>query len=225
MIDIPLHLLSRTFQDAIQVTRALGLRFLWIDSLCIVQDDKNDWTIEAAKMAQVYQGSYFTIAATSSTNSDGGLKTIWDSRLSSRAWVLQEQVLSPRLIHFTEHQMFFQCFSGLESEDGTVNDAGLSSLKGTALTPEGEMGLGMRDFSTPAQAISSWWSWVEEYSYRSLTFHSDRMAAVAGIVMYYRSVTLDEAILGLWKETLWSDLGWQVDDSSNQDVTSHLPAK
>lgn len=34
---IPIHLLTRTFQDAIHVTRSLGLQYLWIDSLCIIQ--------------------------------------------------------------------------------------------------------------------------------------------------------------------------------------------
>jgi len=261
--SIPLSQLSKTFLDAIRVTRALGLRFLWIDSLCIVQDDRDDWAAEAAKMAQVYHGSHVTIAATSSMNREGswegGLhldtlapsipvklkdtdgehsntsmcfvrfpaasrRRIWDSTLSSRAWILQEQVLSPRLVHFTENQMFFQCHAGLESEDSTLKDVGLTSLKTNSLTTEESLGL--RDFSTPISAISSWWSWVVEYSGRSLTFPSDRMAAIAGIVDYYfRSVVLDEAMLGLWRNSLWSDLGWQVDDKSNQEIISHSPDK
>ena len=40
---IPHRLLPKTFQDAVVVTRALGLRYLWIDSLCIIQDDEGDW--------------------------------------------------------------------------------------------------------------------------------------------------------------------------------------
>jgi hypothetical protein len=48
LVEIPLQKLPRTFMHAVQVTRALGLRYLWIDSLCIVQDDPQDWEAEAA---------------------------------------------------------------------------------------------------------------------------------------------------------------------------------
>ncbi|OCL11137.1 hypothetical protein AOQ84DRAFT_287841, partial [Glonium stellatum] len=58
-----------TFRDAILVTRALGVRYLWIDSLCIIQGDQLDWQTESSKMVDVYTKSYFTIAAGNS-NSD-----------------------------------------------------------------------------------------------------------------------------------------------------------
>jgi hypothetical protein len=53
-----------SFQDAVIVTRTLGVRYLWIDSLCICQDDLRDWEREAAKMASVYSNSYLTISVT-----------------------------------------------------------------------------------------------------------------------------------------------------------------
>ena len=65
--------LSKTFQDAILFTRTLGFRYIWIDSLCILQDSLRDWEIESAKMASVYSQGYLTIAATHSTNGQGGL--------------------------------------------------------------------------------------------------------------------------------------------------------
>jgi hypothetical protein len=64
--------LSRTFQDAINITRALGIRYIWIDSLCIIQDDKEDWERESAKMAEIYSCSYLNLAATGSADGDGG---------------------------------------------------------------------------------------------------------------------------------------------------------
>jgi hypothetical protein len=60
--------MPKTFQDAVTVTRKLDIPFLWIDSLCIVQDSVTDWEIESAKMADVYGGAYVTIAAVSSSN-------------------------------------------------------------------------------------------------------------------------------------------------------------
>lgn len=71
-LNIKFSELPKTFQDAVHITRALGLRYLWIDSLCIIQDDKRDWEIESAKMAGIYTGSYLTIAATASADSSGG---------------------------------------------------------------------------------------------------------------------------------------------------------
>jgi len=63
------HLLPKTFQDAIITALRLEIRYLWIDSLCIIQDDKTDWDTEAARMGAIYENSYLTIAATSSPSS------------------------------------------------------------------------------------------------------------------------------------------------------------
>ncbi|KAF7933629.1 uncharacterized protein EAE98_003338 [Botrytis deweyae] len=64
--------LPLTFRDAISIVRALGIRYIWIDSLCIIQDDQDDWKKEAARMAIVYSNSYLNLAATGSHDSRGG---------------------------------------------------------------------------------------------------------------------------------------------------------
>ncbi|KAF7558234.1 hypothetical protein G7Z17_g193 [Cylindrodendrum hubeiense] len=70
--NIPYNALPPTFQDAVSITRRLGIRYVWIDSLCIVQDDKKDWEIEAAKMASIYDEADLVLAATGSIDGDGG---------------------------------------------------------------------------------------------------------------------------------------------------------
>ncbi|KAL2833819.1 heterokaryon incompatibility protein-domain-containing protein [Aspergillus cavernicola] len=65
--------LSPTFRDAISLVRRLGIRYIWIDSLCMIQDDIRDWETESSKMASIYRNSHFTIAATHSPNGEGGL--------------------------------------------------------------------------------------------------------------------------------------------------------
>ncbi|KAH7086879.1 heterokaryon incompatibility protein-domain-containing protein [Paraphoma chrysanthemicola] len=65
--------LSRTFQHAIEVTRRLNLKFLWIDSLCIVQDNISDWAAEARCMRQIYGNAACGIAATAAVDGTGGL--------------------------------------------------------------------------------------------------------------------------------------------------------
>ncbi|KAK1959985.1 HET-domain-containing protein [Colletotrichum sublineola] len=64
--------LPRTFQDAVKVTRDLGFRYLWIDSLCIIQDDLLDWEQEAASMEHVFSSAIVTIAASSAKSSAEG---------------------------------------------------------------------------------------------------------------------------------------------------------
>ena len=146
MAGIPSSELPQTFQDAISVTRRLQIRYLWIDSLCILQDSPEDWDHESAQMHLVYGNAYVTLAADDSRNSSEGLfrdrfpslvtpiivATAWkealakkfvviprrfwsesvaESPLNRRAWVLQERYLSPRIIHFGETQILWECKS------------------------------------------------------------------------------------------------------------------
>jgi len=61
--SIPWSTLPKTFQDAVFIARRMDVRYLWIDSLCIVQDDEQDWMVESAKMCDIYQGAFLTISA------------------------------------------------------------------------------------------------------------------------------------------------------------------
>lgn len=90
--EIPMESLPPTFREVISFARRLGIRFLWIDSLCIIQDDGEDWAREAAKMASVYQNAYLVISATKSAGSDGGLFSNLDPQLKSHtAFVCNDQ--------------------------------------------------------------------------------------------------------------------------------------
>lgn len=65
--------LSKTFHDAIYAARKLGIEYLWIDSLCIIQDSPGDWQTEAALMGQVYSNGLCNLAATAATEGSQGL--------------------------------------------------------------------------------------------------------------------------------------------------------
>lgn len=73
--SIPWIDLPRTFQDAVKFTLALGIHYLWIDSICIIQGDSQDWIQEAPKMHAVYKNSYVTLAALCGRDSRNGLRT------------------------------------------------------------------------------------------------------------------------------------------------------
>ncbi|KAK1756993.1 heterokaryon incompatibility protein-domain-containing protein, partial [Echria macrotheca] len=68
----PLTSLSQTVQDAVEVTRSLGLPFLWVDALCIIQDDEADKSREIEQMATIYRNTAVTIAALSATGATKG---------------------------------------------------------------------------------------------------------------------------------------------------------
>jgi hypothetical protein len=69
---IPWDHLPKTFQDAVSITFKLDIRYIWIDSLCIVQDDLEDWEKEASKMATIYSSSYLTLSVLHAPDDQGG---------------------------------------------------------------------------------------------------------------------------------------------------------
>jgi hypothetical protein len=138
--------LPQTFQDAINVTRALSIQYLWVDSICIIQDDAQDWETESKLMEQVFSSAYITLAASCSSGTDDGFlkprphrecvlmrkdddscyyicdaiddfnRDVDQGELNTRGWVLQERALSCRTIHFTNSQTYWECGEGVRCE-------------------------------------------------------------------------------------------------------------
>lgn len=76
---ISMSLLPKNFQHAIIVAKAIGIQYLWIDSLCILQDDVADWELESSKMASFYQNAHAVLIASNSSDSQGGFwNPSWD---------------------------------------------------------------------------------------------------------------------------------------------------
>lgn len=69
---IYLQAMPQNFQDAIFATRRLNVRYLWIDSLCIIQDDMSDWAHEASKMGNYYRNAFIVLSSLSATNTSTG---------------------------------------------------------------------------------------------------------------------------------------------------------
>ncbi|KLU91176.1 hypothetical protein MAPG_09699 [Magnaporthiopsis poae ATCC 64411] len=137
--------LSKTFRDALEIIESLGLRYLWIDSLCIIQDSEEGFLIECAKMGQVYFNAICTVAASDSSTSDGGCFIPRDEAVVTGSTVLclnkytdtrgrnlmspefgrnhgdepsqsYERELSPRLLHYTKYQVLWECRECTASE-------------------------------------------------------------------------------------------------------------
>lgn len=78
--QIAIKTLPQTLKDAISVTRRIGFRYLWVDSLCIIQDSPTDMSLEIALMPEYYSHAVFTLCAASSPSSTSGF-------LNSRPWI------------------------------------------------------------------------------------------------------------------------------------------
>ncbi|KAI0096945.1 HET-domain-containing protein [Nemania sp. FL0031] len=68
-------ILPKSFRDAVELVRGLGVWYLWIDALCIIQDDVDDWENESAKMADVYQNAFLTISTDAAQDPTQGIFT------------------------------------------------------------------------------------------------------------------------------------------------------
>jgi len=246
---IPFQSLSRTFQEAVIAVRKLGYSYIWIDSLCIIQDSKEDWEREAQIMGDIYRNSILTIAATASKNGDEGCFRIrntlrerpcllWDDDecsmlvdlkendivkcyrqevnngpLNKRAWVLQERVLSPRVIHYAAKTVYWDCQEAHLSDSGRelADNREVSTLGGK---DEDLRLFGDIDWSVEEYFSDRWRFNVEQYCSMELTIESDRYVAFTGIIKYVEEAIGLHCISGLWKEYLLAHMLWRVEDSS-----------
>lgn len=84
--QIEISSLSKTFRDAIVVTQEIGVRYLWIDSLCIVQDSEEDFEEECGRMHLIYNRAYCNLSAQDSADVSGGLFIPRGGELPLRPW-------------------------------------------------------------------------------------------------------------------------------------------
>jgi hypothetical protein len=240
---IALRDLPKTFRDAIMITRQLGSNYLWIDSVCIVQNSKVDWQREAGRMAEVYQNAYCTISAAGANGANDGLfferdvssvlplkahtdrrtglgrtrrhhfyfydNAAWqrffsDSPLSSRGWILQERILSPRIIHFGRQQLLWECLS-----HGACESFPLGFPRNMTGRGYKNVKLGQQLYDDGSIDREQWKQWVEDYTRRNLTVEGDKEAAIAGIVELHGRLTNDTSTCGLWNKRLLSELLWR----------------
>ena len=107
--------LPQTFLDAVAVVRYLDIRYLWIDSLCIIQDDADDWKHEASLMAQIYRNATITLAATSSNGASAGL---FERNLDAKdeELITLTENLDHKGVFITQVWHEYSRFHGLEGE-------------------------------------------------------------------------------------------------------------
>ncbi|KAK4442511.1 heterokaryon incompatibility protein-domain-containing protein [Podospora aff. communis PSN243] len=203
--DLPL-----TIQEAIHVCKALRIRYIWIDSLCIIQDSKEDWIAESVKMGTVYSMAKVTIIAASSTSCHSGFLnsnmapevesaidfyTSADKTLSMTARRHREsgfhredwsKANASRYIKFTKDDIQWKCAQGASCLCG--GDPGFDY---EMLWGEGE------DENT-----NQWQAIVAAFSGRQFTVETDKLVALSSLGPRY--------IAGLWMSDLVRFMRWRV---------------
>ncbi|KAF2970840.1 hypothetical protein GQX73_g2812 [Xylaria multiplex] len=252
--NIPWDTLCPTFQDAITVVRQLGLRYLWIDSLCIIQDDDDDWMRESSKMATTYSLAHLTIAATRSPNHEGGCfsktKPQFQTHkvtvpnpsgdeltfffrqsiphcagliltaeqgdefpLLDRAWVYQERLLSPRVLHFQNNELSWECAHHSVCECGEGVESFMAIVLPSFKSPKMEHA---RIFTkTGVRAMANrWHQLVQEYSGLKMTFQKDALPALSGLARQMAEHREGhQYIAGLWDYTIFIDMLWAAENN------------
>lgn len=249
-------MLPKSFLHALYITQKLGLRFLWIDALCIIQDSVEDWRLEAATMGKVYQNALCNIAATGASDSsvgcfwernpllaqackvdiawelplegtyycvDGSLwpRNVGEAPLNRRGWVVQERILSPRILHFGVQQLFWECYemeacesfpNGLPKSKDPLTFIVRTGLKRIKPVGKNELQGPRRDASSESRldGYAYWDGIVDIYTRSSLTRQGDKLIALSGVAQEMSLLLNDEYFAGLWKKNLPYQLLWSV---------------
>jgi len=244
--EIPQSALCKTFLDAIVVTRALGFAYLWIDSLCIIQDDGNDWRRESALMSEVYGNSIFNIAATYGVNGTAGLFVergafrgtyhifgTEDDMLYSRSDFYRRCIVNAENAPLTQRAWAFQeRFLAQRTLHFTTEQVFYECRCKSVPEkfPESISHDALRDMRKITRTLPAWSLAVQYYSRLSLTYSRDKLVALSGIARWFQNVSGDEYVAGLWRHDLERQLCWIVVEHENtrriknQDIPYRAPS-
>lgn len=258
--------IPQTFRDAVLITRQLGYHYLWIDSLCIIQDSPSDWDLESQQMSRVYAKAVLNIAAEASKNPHQGIFNtsnknrksyiqlpayiehkkmavnlyispsygssppgLGRSVLQERAWVLQENTLSPRKLRYGNGMMWWHCKERTVPECSQNGSWSTSTFDGHWPTtsihtvpqeplPSGcgitkDLWMSNEHMSTAEEkhfkTLQWWYDQVNNYIARQITFQKDRFPAMSGIASEFSNRTGYHYSAGIWKEDLLKGLTWK----------------
>ncbi|CAG9975531.1 unnamed protein product [Clonostachys byssicola] len=231
--NIPFTSMPKTFQDAVKVTRAIGVQYLWIDSLCIIQGNADDWETESSRMEDVFSSAYCVIAATSAASSLEGFLNYRQPRpcvtvqakegplhlakaidnfqddvehglLNTRGWVLQERVLARRTIHFTSTQVYWECGQGVHCETLAQLHNTQSQFLGDSNFPHSSLEYYKDERIRLVQHL------YEFYSTLDLTNESDRSKAILGIETRLARFFKSRSHYGIFEKSFHRMLLWQA---------------
>ncbi|KLU92262.1 hypothetical protein MAPG_11208 [Magnaporthiopsis poae ATCC 64411] len=187
--------LPKTIQDAIQLTRALGETFLWVDAVCIVQPaggSTADWEKEAPKMCQYYRNAVCTIAATSAGSASEGFlhERHAERHASPEKCQLTPWVVQNKYGYRTGTRVAFIAPSHPAWDDEISQSP-----------------LAQRAWAMQERALSRR---MVHWSKSALCVESDRLMALQGLADLVLASCADSYLFGLWRSQLLLGLTWKV---------------
>ncbi|KAJ6473287.1 hypothetical protein C8R45DRAFT_1217716 [Mycena sanguinolenta] len=201
----PAHM-PQTILDAIAVVKALGLRFLWVDAYCIIQDDPKDKQKEIAKMRRC--AAYIATPGTILIH-EPVIPSLADDPVNSRAWCLEELLLSPRALIFSR-TLQYSCVSQSPTAIGGAPETHENTRASLHSSRRSRCGIDGRN------------TIVGEYTRRDLTHEKDRLIAIGAVAEEFgRFWKNSEYVAGVWRHNLLEDLLW----SKQHIVGGSLPGR
>ena len=238
--NIPLEELSKTFQDAILVTQSLGFSYIWIDSVCIIQDNVDDWRTESAKMSQVYGNSSVNIAATLAKNGSIGLFAERDT-MKMRS----QYISTPRkkLFEFAPTGFYARCISSapLTNRAWTFQERHLAERTmhftseqimwecrdkiACETLPDGIPMAMIPRFDVFPSTVNpdDWCQTVSIYSRAKLTYGTDKLMAISGVARKFQERTPDQYLAGLWRRNIGRQLCWRKHEPNGTHESDSTP--
>ncbi|CZR63019.1 uncharacterized protein PAC_12916 [Phialocephala subalpina] len=228
---LPFSTLPQTFKDAILVTRALGISYLWIDALCIIQDSPEDWAHEAERICGVFRNSYVSIAAEAATDSSSGFlipgPETWTKSCpgkESDTDTVHIRLRPERAKTEISHNRKRGHRSKLSTRGWVLQERLLAPRTLFFATDDMAWGCMSQECCECTIASTSdapffdklragsrhtWIELVTEFTTRDLTVSTDRLAAIAGLAAA-RDTLIDGTsyICGLWRSDLLRQLMW-----------------
>ncbi|KAK4159689.1 heterokaryon incompatibility protein-domain-containing protein [Cladorrhinum sp. PSN259] len=235
--------LPETMRDAITIAKTLGFDYIWIDNVCIPKG--TNWDTEAGLMHEVYGNAAFTLVASSSTKATDNmlvtreawahrskavkLREQWlhntqmsldkvrlESPVARRAWTLQEERLSPRILYWTGQRWYWSCPEKQTAELCQLGHQLPTTYQEQRRSPQ--LFLELCRTGDGDQLHEEWLDIVEAYTPRDLVEPKDRFLAIAGLaVRFYNSKAeaggsfiTEEYLAGLWKDNFARHLSWSV---------------
>ncbi|KAI7536809.1 hypothetical protein KC331_g11270 [Hortaea werneckii] len=239
-------MLPRTYRQAVYLARQLGINHVWIDALCIVQDDNEDWQRESSRMAEIYSGAYIVFVAAAAADVEGGLDISAD--LKDWRHLTEHQVRAGSMwVRFKDHKSDVCAFLPISTRAWTYQERRLA--KRCLIFGESEVvwecrrgcrcpcfgaqtvvrqptpqllpsvpGTTGRHFASSQDAYRFWSPAVHVFSKMQLSRPTDRLPAISAIATVIQAVTGDKYLAGLWRSGLLLQLAWRPDGNwSRQD--------
>ncbi|KAF7926833.1 uncharacterized protein EAE98_006218 [Botrytis deweyae] len=231
--EIPLSILPQTLHDAIMLTRKLGEHYIWIDSMCILQDSTEDWQFEASNMASIYGSAIMTLVAASSSVYGGMTDRRNPLRNSAASLDLQDGHSKSTVYILPNGQPRNAPLLPPTDSRGWCYQEDLLSSRLVKLTQKSIIWQCLGDKSNPntrSQGLEQliqhppyrwytlWYRLIEQYSNKSLTYPKDRLLAFYGIAC---DKAADAYLAGLLKTDPWASLLWCRDENQIRRRPGH----